>query len=138
MMRSGTTTAGAPSTNSTRFSFWIAIRASDARMIAEAREPRFAHREAAAQFAPHVRHLAGEKQRRAGCLEHALDDVLALGARIEDRSPDLERLGQRAGHGDLLDVGAQHRRRREARARAHVDRDMAGEALEPVHVDDLS
>ena len=54
-----------------------------ARPLVDAGQQRLAAREAADQLAPDVGDLAGEEQRRAGRLDHALDDVLPFGARIE-------------------------------------------------------
>ena len=61
-------------------------------MAAEAREPRLADREAAAEFAPDVGDLAGEPEARARRLYEPVDDVLPLCARCENGPPDLERL----------------------------------------------
>ena len=130
---------GAPSTNSTRFSFWIAIRASDADVIAEACDlalRRSRSRRAARAARPSTLPVNSRVAPVASSRRATTFCRLARASRMV--RPTSSAWRQRVGHGDLLDIGAQHRRRREARPRAHVDRDVAGEPLEPVHVDDVS
>jgi len=111
--------------------------AEAAGMIAEAGDFRFAHRETAAQFAPHASHLASKQECRAHGVDETRDYVPPFGTRLQDRPADIEHLGQRVWHRRPLDEGARHRCRCKAGARAHIDSDMAGEPLEPIHVHDL-
>ena len=106
-------------------------------MIAEAGDFCFTHRETAAQLTPHAGHLAGKQERRAHGVQETRNHIAPLGARFQDRAADVERLSQCIRHRGSLYKRARHRRGGEARAGAHVDGDMTGEPLEPVHIDDL-
>ena len=102
--------------------------------VVDAAENGFATGEAALQFAMDVSDLAGKEQRTAGCLQHVLDNIAALGAGFEHRASDVEGQAERAGNRRLANEIHAHRCRGETGPGAHVDRDLAGEAFEFEHV----